>query len=346
MLRRAIIDRLMLPSEFDWEALVRTVFVQTEVSWEIQSAILKKFVWQVKRKLHGLDVSDHIMPVLFGSQAGGKSTFCERLIAPLGSLSAATNLKAIADDRNAALFRRYVLFIDEMSKASTADIETIKTNITRSHFDYRPMQTNGNVTEINNATMIGTSNKSLGQVLNDPTGNRRFFRLDYRPRDHDADARGETAPHFLYLDKLDWWALWGSVDHLAQDPVHEFRAQITSIQAASRTTSTTEQFARHVTDHQGRYAHGEMSDLRDFPSGRVAADVLYSAYRDYCDAYRLRNPMEKAGFDLELARLALHQSDFPFSRGMTNGRRTWHYIGPREPDGLSKLITLRRGDAQ
>jgi hypothetical protein len=45
-------------------------------------AMFNKFIWQVKRKIDGLPVFDHLMPVVLGSQGTGKSTLIRQLLEP------------------------------------------------------------------------------------------------------------------------------------------------------------------------------------------------------------------------------------------------------------------------
>ena len=60
-------------------------------------AVVKHFVWQVKRKLIGLPVDHHIMPILFGKSGGGKSVAIHKLVEPLKELTLETNMSVFQD---------------------------------------------------------------------------------------------------------------------------------------------------------------------------------------------------------------------------------------------------------
>ena len=63
-------------------------------------AVFNKFVWQVKRKIDGLPVFDHLMPVILGSQGTGKSTLIRQLLEAIDELWVMSDFKQITDDRN------------------------------------------------------------------------------------------------------------------------------------------------------------------------------------------------------------------------------------------------------
>ncbi|EIZ86486.1 hypothetical protein WYO_0835, partial [Methylobacterium sp. GXF4] len=240
--------------------LVERCFDLTGTSPKFVAAVLKKFVWQVKRKMLGLPVTDHLMPVLLGPQGSGKSTFIRLMTEALAEAMASVDFRMIADDRIIDIWSNFILFIDEMGYATKTDIDAVKNIITAESLSRRPMRTNTLDLVTQNATFIGASNKELNELIRDPTGARRFVGLRWR-----RDASWAAINAFLWLD------LWRSVDAEAEDPVRSFAEELKAQQALARYRSPIEawldQFDRcHVR-----------SELWD--TNTVRARDLYIAYR-------------------------------------------------------------------
>ena len=153
---------------------------------EFVAAVFLKFIHQVKRKMEGLPVCDHLMPVILSPKQGiGKTTFVERLTGPVGEVSIPVDFKQITDDRNIAMWRNHVMYLEEMGWASKADIESVKHIITSPTLTRRPMRMNHTEEVRQNATLIGTANvMAVSDLIRDPTGMRRFVGVVMRD---DAD---------------------------------------------------------------------------------------------------------------------------------------------------------------
>jgi predicted P-loop ATPase len=234
-----------------WHQVANVVFDTTDESPELIIAILKKFMWQVKRKIRGLPVFNHLMPVLLGPQGKGKSTFVNAMISPLEELVRRVDFKQIEDDRNIEIWKSYVLFLDEMGFASKANIDAIKNVITAPVLDRRPMRSNGVVTVPQNATFMGCSNKELNQLITDPTGIRRFFGLRYR-----ADADWE------FINQIDWALLWQSVETAGADPTEAFMDEIRAKQELVRQGSKVEQWMQRLKRCIGSLKRGQPAQFQ------------------------------------------------------------------------------------
>jgi hypothetical protein len=122
-----------------WNEIATKVFDTSEDEAGNIIAVLKKFIWQVKRKMRP---TDHQSP---GASNPGAST--RRQI----------DFKMIEDDRNIDIWNSYILFLDEMGYASKANVDTVKHAITATNLVRRPMRTNNKVTVTQNASFIGAS---------------------------------------------------------------------------------------------------------------------------------------------------------------------------------------------
>lgn len=169
--------------------------------------VMKKFIWQVKRKIAGLKVTDHLMPVLTGEQGGGKSSLVLSFINPVIDATSFPDFMEITDNRNIQIWDQYVLFIDEMQKSTKADIGKLKNLITTSELTLRPMFTNKSSRIINNATFIGTANDDIESLISDPTGMRRFIQLK---------ARNKL--DWEVINSTDFVELWRSINEHKPDP--------------------------------------------------------------------------------------------------------------------------------
>lgn len=141
--------------------------------------VFRQLIWQIKRKLRSLPTHWDLMPVLVGPQAAGKSTAVARFAQPLSILYLAdADFGLFTDDfRLTALHRYYMVCLDEMGKAKSADLERVKQRITATTVQGRAMRSEQERRLTRNASFIGTSNHPLCETVADPTGMRRFAEI-------------------------------------------------------------------------------------------------------------------------------------------------------------------------
>jgi len=263
-----------------WDA-VASQFDLSEHSADFVIAVLKKFIWQVKRKMLNERVDNHLMPVILGPQGVGKSTFVrDFLLGPIDEFVGNTNFKEIEETRNMEQWNNYALFLDEMGYAGKADIDNVKNKITAVTVSGRPMRTNANVQYRQNATFIGCSNKELDQLIRDETGNRRFVAL-----------RFSKSPDWSKTKDVDPRHLWTSVDERGEDPTKGIADELRAAQEAVREKSQVEQWMEHY--EEGNPAKGT----------KRFAKELYDLYSDWAAKYAPGRSMEVNMFGKELSRL-------------------------------------------
>jgi len=244
-------------------------------------AILKKFIWQVKRKMLGMTITNHLMPVLTGPQGVGKSTFVrDFLLSPVEELVSNTDFQGIEEVRNTEQWRNYVLFLDEMGYAGKADIDNVKNKITAPTVTGRPMRSNDNVQYAQNATFIGCSNKELDQLIRDETGNRRFVSL-----------RFSSSPDWSKLKGVDARLLWMSVDERGDDPTKEIATELREAQAQIREKSIVEQWLDH-------YAVPAM-----LVGKKRRATEWFPEFKEWSEEYVPGRRMDASSFGKEFTRL-------------------------------------------
>ena len=200
---------------------------------EVDFAVLQHFIWQVKRKIKGLPVEHHLMPIITGKSGAGKSIAMKKLISPLDCLQVGSTMDTCSDERKWNLFADYpVVYMDEMANMHRTDMNALKNLITEDFLTYRSPYDRTTKTQANRATLIGTSNEDWVDIVRDPTSNRRFYALESRDQ-----IDWETINALPYLD------LWRAVDHLAECPLIAVLDQVRAIQEVNRFKSPAEEFA-------------------------------------------------------------------------------------------------------
>lgn len=217
---------------------------------ETDEKVFKHWLWQVKRKMNGLPVRHHIMPILFGPQAAGKSKFIEAFLSPLprGMWEEDFSLSSVNDERKKFMFAdRWVMVSSEMSGAKHAEIEAFKAVITSNTVSWRVLGTNFSEEKPNICTFFGCSNRPLDQIIYDPTGIRRFYQFTTKPGGMDREV----------VNNFDYLSLWKSIDennnegYLTEDDV----SQIKVINEKYRARTPVEVFLEDVehTKNEGDF---------------------------------------------------------------------------------------------
>lgn len=191
-----------------WAKMEAACFDTTATKPGFPIAVMRKFMWQVKRKARGMSVTNHLMPVLTGPQGKGKTQFVLKLTKPLEHFKREVDFNLITDGKTADIWSSLILFIDEMGFAKKADVDVVKNAITAEARSIRTMRQNHSAPVANQSTLIGCSNKSLGQLFRDETGGRRFAELVWLQQ-----------PDWDALNDVDWVMLWKSVDEKGPDPM-------------------------------------------------------------------------------------------------------------------------------
>lgn len=182
---------------------------------ELEVAVLSHSLWQVKRKLNGLPVTDHIWLNIYAKQKTGKSNWFRTLFKPVSGIVWNSDIGQLVDERNVSSFQNYFIsFNDELAKAETKkDSETLKKVITGDEATFRPLFTNRNEEVVNNLTFFSASNVRISDALGDPTGMRRFFEIDnLAPR----NPRKVVSEMFA-MSEHDILSIWRSIDEGRDD---------------------------------------------------------------------------------------------------------------------------------
>lgn len=116
------------------------------------------------------------MLVLAGAQNAGKSTFARWLCSPLPELHVESNINPDDKDHIRNLASKWIWEVAELGATTRkADVESLKSFITKMDVSYRVPYAKNPVTVPAAASFIGTINPTLNGFLTDETGSRRFM---------------------------------------------------------------------------------------------------------------------------------------------------------------------------
>lgn len=204
----------------EWHKLAAAIADPSKQSHGYTIRALQTTIWQIKRKLVNdpkLPLEHHLMSVLTGPQGSGKTTFWNQFFTPLTGFIYPANFDELHDSANHDLWRHPVVLFDEMANAQRADMNIVKKAITADFFKSRMHYLHTSSYIRNAATMVGATNSTLGRIMFDTTGLRRFAPIQTL---HGPSAAGDVAKvDWQALNSVNMLSLWHSVDHTAAHPL-------------------------------------------------------------------------------------------------------------------------------
>ncbi len=230
---RPFVESTPDPAVVALAAVVWTRLVETTLAIEVALgvAVLQHFIWQVKQKLLNRPVHYHLMPIVISPiQGTGKSTLVGRFLGPLHELASdPVALSDFADTRSSDLYRFPVVFIDDIDPIGRTAVPTLKRLMTSKAVRGRTLGTSNSDRRPQLSTLIGTANESVGALIADPTGHRRFFALPFR---NGATQKGGDSTIWQVVNATDYDLLWRSVDTFGPAPIIPFLDALAAVQSA------------------------------------------------------------------------------------------------------------------
>ena len=276
------------------------------------------WLWLVKNRAAGRPGKEHLMLILFGSQQGsGKSTAMAKLCAVWQELfDGDISLETITDDRSAPHLAKCVVGgWDELGGLARADMEKLKHRVTAPTVGYRPMRSNDRVTLPALMTLIGTSNRSVAELVKDGTGMRRFYELPVPVK-----CDWET------LNAIDYERLWSAIseDDDAPGIVHR------DLLEAEQSKLTWRHPVARWIDEESWNAFNEL-DGHSYgcanPESGVTTVELFQRFRVWCKRHG-----EREGRSEELGRQLVELGWKAFRSPRATGQKP-SYRRERKEDG-------------
>jgi len=263
--------------------------------------VLAHFLWGIKRRLIGEDVIFHIMPILLGKQGAGKSVLVEKLLNPIQNLTLEINLSDVVDPRYHMSFsKNFAIIINEMAGAHKTDVEKLKNLITAKNNDVRKLHTN-TVTKVKqNASLIGTTNKPVAEIIYDTSGARRFYEI-----------RTLDLMDWKAVNEIDYVQLWQGINEgRARGYYEEYQADI----------------MHHQEDLTGLEELQVFLDLYKVKPGtkELSAQVLYDAYKTWCESNGVKNPFNSVWFGRRLTGKGFKK---PIQKSIRGKNTTLYLVG-------------------
>lgn len=168
---------------------------------------LTKWMVAMMASIHG----EHcpLMPIFSGPEQGrGKTEFWRRLLPSELQCYYAEISPGIKDtDFQILLCQKLIVLDDECGSKSARDEVQQKAILSKQQFDLRKPYGRGNITLQRLALLCGTTN--MRDILNDPTGNRRYPVIDFKGYDFEAYNSVDKIDLFmeayrLYKDGFDY----------------------------------------------------------------------------------------------------------------------------------------------
>lgn len=268
---------------------------------ELDTVVVKHFIWQVKRKLAGLPVEQHIMPVVVGPSGAGKSVAVSRLIEPLRAAALQTDMSIFSDQFSRRAFaRNFVVFFDELHGSDNADVNAMKQIITAPVIEWRAMRSERVMSAPQNSTFIGCSNEPVRDRIKDSTSSRRFWQINC------GDKIDWNA-----INGIDYLVLWRSVDENASAPILEHLSEIRKIQESEiRIKDPVEQWVE------------EKCEIVTFNESSLTTSELYESFKVFCAWQNQRSIPQFQKFARDIKRILEVPQQGPVSK-KTNRGTTW-----------------------
>lgn len=212
---------------------------------ELSIAILKKFIHQLKSKLLGREVKRHIAAIFQSKvQGGGKTTCAKAFLQPLSELSSGeTSIGNFVDGRNVDLYRYLAVFLDDLDEIDTKQIGTFKALATGDEIVRRRLGTSKSIRIKQRSSLMGTCNRPIGDLIPDPSGNRRLATLPFRNGDV---SHGGCPSVWKTISETDFSLLWRSVDVFGEDPIKARWGEVRVWQNRFRTPDPVEAWLLEV----------------------------------------------------------------------------------------------------
>lgn len=235
--------------------------------------LMRHWLWLVKRNLAGKTTRFEIFVVWRSLVHGtGKSWSINYLTKPLDTNVLQYEVKSLTEERACALDSHNfaVMNFDELSRAEMTDIDSLKKWVTAQVLSYRPMGSNSSCTVSKIATGIGTSNRPLGGIIKDITGNRRFVELVINTK-----TRPEFGKEFGE-DGEAWLSIWRNIDETNDygyyDPERN-PAQKLFVESCLGEADVVSTMLEDV------FCWSETTDNND----PVTVGNIYKLYKNYCE---------------------------------------------------------------
>lgn len=282
-------------------------------------AAMLHWLWLVKNRVAGRHGELHLMIVVFGLMQGtGKSQAVLRLCTPWAELfDPEISIETITDERNAPHLANCAVGLwDELGGLAKADMEKLKHRMTATTVAYRPMRTNSRIELPALMSFIGSSNRSIGELVKDSTGMRRFYEI-----------RASDVIDWDEINTIDYALLWQAINEDEDAPGIIHRQIIAAEQLRLVWTDPIQRWIEDEADAGWQSTCGLDGVLIPAFDPKVGATTasLYGRLRAWCAAAGERE-LSREAMGRRLSELGWVSFRLPRSQGQTPSYRQLHPI--------------------
>lgn len=235
-------------------------------------AILRHWMWLVKRKIFNLKVKDHIMLIFWGTTGSGKSEAVHKLLSPIRELTDEADVTLFGDERQYFRFvENFVINFDEFQHAKKLSMNGLKRIISSNWITYRLLGSNKKAQGPNNCSFIGSSNHSPMDILQDSTSARRYYGIETKEQ-----CDWQT------INEIDYLKMWQSIDENKESTyITDSKDIIKTRQEEIRYKDSVEEFVvlNDLIPHSKTFAK------------KLNAKELYAMYKDWMELQNLHRVM-------------------------------------------------------
>ena len=183
--------------------------------------LLYHHIWTIKRRLFGLPDYCPILLNFYGPAGCGKSEVVEQIfsiIPPILRTNPSSCSELFNEERQSFRFVDFCfMYMGELTGLDSAIIEAIKNRIDAKIISYRMFHTQKTSDGRNNATMVGTSNRQLKNIIVTDSDARKWAEIEvYEYNDSEIPEKMINP-----LKQFDWLTLWCYVNENGPSPFED-----------------------------------------------------------------------------------------------------------------------------
>lgn len=284
-------------------------------------AVMRHWMWMVKRSALRRPVDWHIMPILKSTAHGtGKTTAVEILAAPFDELSFPIDATTLTDERKSLIVTTCLIGRwDEMAGSQKADQEALKRAITEKVHTFRELYTMSTHMRQRSCSFIGTANLPVDVLVQDTSGSRRFYEMQCVRCDFDL------------MNSVDALLAWQAVDEAEEAPITEHLEALHAHHDGIKHQDLVSLWLRDDNHWESRVIfRADQKDPQTIPALKAETgyrlDQWAARFRAWCVGCGQTMP------PLPRFNLRLQQEGFVHKRVYLNGRsndgREYRYLPP------------------
>lgn len=269
-------------------------YLKVSESFDIFNVLMKHWAWQVKRKLLGKDVRNHIWINFYGATGLGKSRMIENMCKVMEEFLSTTTIAKLFDDTKEIkrLTEKYILNFDELAINGNEpgdgciapdQLALLKQILTGKYLDTRVYGTQQQSRRKITFTCISSANYHLYDTIFDEQSMRRFFEFHCEA----AKPKNYDKVNALMKYAIDFWK-----------SINEFNDMGYWVETDIDMWKTIENIQKNY--YPTKTTVSQWISFNKIIKGEKTAKEIYPVYKLWCDENGFRNKKTLPGFIEEM----------------------------------------------